>query len=486
MASYHLSVRVGKRGCGGSHADYVQREGAYKNYRDGEDLVHTESANLPSWAEHKPGEFFRQADLHERKNGSVYREFEIALPRELTAVQRIQFVREFVFQEIGNKHPVVWAIHNPSAAIEGGEQPHAHIMFCERTLDAIERGPEQFFKRYNSKAPLKGGCQKSNVFSGGLKSDERRTAIVGLRERFANLQNKHLKKHGHDTRVSHLSLAEQGVQRTPEKHLGPIASRDQKNIVLLYEYRIALQISDFHQRQTSTIDTTGSLSAALRERNEYERNRSAAFERIGKNLSAADNHSRQTESNFSSLGRSGEILTKAATDYRRNRAVREITQAIFRQLGRTCEEVTRATEHLAAIAKNRELTALFLSHHETSQVTPSISILDERKELEEKYSAQGVVQMFEHSGNAEAIGRIVEATNCHIITNLGRDHYAIHIREEFQCVDYDGSAIGEDRFAKGNLATFKYRENPEQRKAIIEELRPERSIKNDRDKGIGR
>jgi len=115
MAFYHLKVKVEKRGTGGSHADYVQRAGSYKNYIGGEGLVHSEAANMPSWAEHDPSEFFCQSDLHERKNGSVFRAFEIAIPREFSGKQRIEFVRKFVSQKIGNKHPIVWALHNLTA-----------------------------------------------------------------------------------------------------------------------------------------------------------------------------------------------------------------------------------------------------------------------------------------------------------------------------------------------------------------------------------
>jgi hypothetical protein len=53
-------------------------------------------------------------------------------------------VKEFVDQELGNKHAYTWAIHTPKASIEGGEQPHAHIMFSERTQDGINRSPDQF------------------------------------------------------------------------------------------------------------------------------------------------------------------------------------------------------------------------------------------------------------------------------------------------------------------------------------------------------
>jgi hypothetical protein len=486
MASYHLTVKVGKRGTGGSHSDYIQREGSYKNYHSGEDLVHVEAANMPRWAKHEPSEFFRQADLQERKNGSVYREFEVAIPKELILGQRIEFIRDFVRVEIGDKHPVIWAIHNPSAAIAGGEQPHAHIMYSERTLDGTDRDPEQFFKRYNAKAPEKGGCQKSNLFSGGLKSDERRSAIVGLRERFADLQNEHLEKHGHDARVSHLSLSAQGIERLPEKHHGPVASRDHGRVILLHEFRSASFLSEFYQQRAASIDTTGSLTAALLERLDNERKRTAAFKRIGTNLTTADNHSRAAKSDFAGNGRAGEVLANAAADYQHHRAVGEITQAIVRQLGRACEEVARATQHLTAIAKEHDLASLCPISEKIVAGLPVQSAEDERKKLEVKYEALGVVRQFDHSRNAETIGLIVETTSLHIVTSLGRDHYAIHDRAAFQLIDYEGTATSEDRFAQGNRARFSYNKKPELRRVMIEELRPEWISKHGRNHGMRR
>ncbi|MHB1280029.1 MAG: MobA/MobL family protein [Acidithiobacillus sp.] len=486
MASFHLTVKVGKRGYGGRHADYIQRQGSYLNYRGGEDLVHVEAANIPKWAAHDPSEFFRQADLQERKNGSAYREFEVAIPKELSLEQRIDFIRDFVRLEIGEKHPIIWAIHNPSAAIAGGEQPHAHIMFSERTLDGTERDPEQFFKRFNAKAPETGGCQKSNALSGGLKSDERRSALVGLRARFANLQNEHLEKYGHDVRVSHLSLAAQGIERAPEKHMGPVASRDHGRIILLQEHRSATFLSEFYQQRAASIDTTGSLTAALLERQDNERKRAAILKLIGTNLTTADNHSRATKSDFSGNGRAGEVLANAAANYQHHRAVGEVTQAIVRQLGRACEEVARTTQHLTAIAKERDLASLYPGFEKNVAALPAQSAEDERKKLEVKYEARGVVRQFNHSRNAATIGLIVESTALHIVTNLGRDHYAIHDRAAFQLLDYDGAATGDDRLAQGNLARFSYNKNPALRRAMIEERRPERKSTHVLNNGIRR
>jgi hypothetical protein len=45
--------------------------------------------------------------------------------------------------------------------------------------------------------------------------------LVACRQRWAELQNAHLERHGHVARVDHRSLADQGIARDPEKHLGP-------------------------------------------------------------------------------------------------------------------------------------------------------------------------------------------------------------------------------------------------------------------------
>lgn len=160
MASYHCTVKTGAKGVALKHADYISRSGEYKNYKSREDLEFSSSGNMPSWAKKNPAELWKAADEFERKNGTAYREIEIALPRELTREQRIELVEDFVQKELGDRHAYQYAIHNPPGAIDGKEQPHAHIMFCERINDGIERDPQQFFKRANSKSPERGGAKR--------------------------------------------------------------------------------------------------------------------------------------------------------------------------------------------------------------------------------------------------------------------------------------------------------------------------------------
>jgi hypothetical protein len=218
MASYHCTVKAGASSSASAHAAYIEREGKYKS-KDRADLEATESGNLPIWAE-RSSDFWEASDSYERANAKGYREYEVALPREMTPEQRLELVRDFVRKELGDRHAYTFAIHNPRAALEGGEQPHAHVMFSERQRDSIERSEDQYFKRWNAKSPEKGGCKKGD----GYKSaEQRKTELVDLRERWAELQNKHLEQHGHADRVDHRTLQERGIDRLPADHLGPTA-----------------------------------------------------------------------------------------------------------------------------------------------------------------------------------------------------------------------------------------------------------------------
>jgi len=262
MASYHCSAKIGGKGSGGSHAEYIAREGKYQGYDRYEDLAAKGSGNMPAWASENPVDFWKAADEHERKNGSTYREIEVALPRELTLEQNRLLLADFIKRQIGEDRAYQWAIHDKKASLDDGDQMHAHIMESPRIVDKIERDPEQYFKRYNSKNPEKGGARKDS----GKHPAELKKELLAMRQLWADVQNEHLAKHGHSVRVDHRSLKEQGIDRTPEPHFGPVraAKMTQAEIADLLEAR---QIEGQRQRaQTelaaSIIDLSGDLKAA--------------------------------------------------------------------------------------------------------------------------------------------------------------------------------------------------------------------------------
>ena len=219
MASYHMQINTGAKGAALEHAQYIDRDGRFTEERYGE-VAARGHANMPAWAREDTAEFWRASDEYERANGNTYREYELALPRELSRGARVALVQRFAEQELGTTRPYQWAIH-VCTATDGKEQPHVHLMFSDRQHDGIERRPEQFFKRYNAKNPERGGARK---LSYGVDKEEAARTYEGIRERWAKVQNLALEQAGVEARVDHRSLAAQGIHREPEVHRGPAVS----------------------------------------------------------------------------------------------------------------------------------------------------------------------------------------------------------------------------------------------------------------------
>lgn len=174
------------------HADYITRAGKYARL----DAVRVESGNMPDFAVADPRLFWRAADEHERKNGRAYTELQIALPRELDEAQRVALAREVARDLLGDRFAYTLAVHNPEA-LDGQEQPHFHLMFSERVIDASTRlhPAERFFKR--------NGAKKDRAWSDRSKADQVRT-------RWCELANEALKHAGSAERLDPRSYADQG------------------------------------------------------------------------------------------------------------------------------------------------------------------------------------------------------------------------------------------------------------------------------------
>ena len=236
MAIARMSVKVGGVGRAQPHAAYIAREGQYANRLErGEVLEATGHGNMPAWAAHDPQQFWAAADANERKNGSTYREHELALPRELSPAQRLELVNSWIKNEVGKRYVYQFAIHTPKAS-DGHEQPHAHLMFSERLRDGIERDPGQFFKRYNSKHPEKGGARKDNT---GLKATERKTLLTAQRERWGAHTNQHLEQAGLTQRIDMRSYADQGKDQQPERKMLPSEWRQPEQRAKVLQFRQA-------------------------------------------------------------------------------------------------------------------------------------------------------------------------------------------------------------------------------------------------------
>ena len=86
-------------------------------------------------------------------------------------------------------------------------------MFCERLQDGIERTPQQFFKRYNSKDPSKGGARKDNT---GKTPQQRELEIKEQRLRWQEMANRHLLEAGFKPSIDVRNWKDKGLDEKPK------------------------------------------------------------------------------------------------------------------------------------------------------------------------------------------------------------------------------------------------------------------------------
>lgn len=270
MAIYHLSTKPISRAQGRSAT-------AAAAYRSGElvhDLTtdevfdytrkrgveHTEIV-LPSaaakmdinWARDRES-LWNAAELAEkRKDARVAREYEVALPHELTAAQRVTLVRAFS-SELANRYGVAvdFSIHAPHR--EGDDRNHhAHILTTTRQVRATGLG-EKASIEWSDTDRAKKGLQPSKV------------ELKAVRERWAVLTNEHLKERGIKARVDHRTLEAQGIDRVPTVHLGPaVSAMERRGIKTEVGQRISLE------RATERLSQAAELGRLERERQGVER-----------------------------------------------------------------------------------------------------------------------------------------------------------------------------------------------------------------------
>lgn len=271
MAIFHLSVKAIGRAQGRSATAAAayraatriedERTGLVHDYSRKGGVLHREIVtpeDAPSWAQDR-ARLWNAAELAEnRKNSTVAREFEVALPGELRRDEQRRLACALA-QEITARHKcaVDVAIHAPSR--RGDERNHhAHLLLTTRRLTAD------------------GFTEKTRELD-DLKSGE----VVRWRERWATLVNEHLAQRGHEARVDHRSLKTQGAEREPTYHKGPavtaierraersfVAERTQEEVT--ERLWVAAELGRI-ERESRTldraiIDTTTRLQTALAQR----------------------------------------------------------------------------------------------------------------------------------------------------------------------------------------------------------------------------
>lgn len=204
MAIFHFNAKIIKRSAGHSataaaaycSADCVKDERLKTtfDYRNKCGVVYSEIVvpeNAPAWGYNRERLWNKAEHAEKRKDSQVAREITLALPKELTLDQQKSLLIQFVQTCFVTQGMIAdFSIHH-----DNPDNPHAHILLTLRKLEGDSFG-EKVREWNNSKA------------------------LIGWREKWANVANQHLQNVGHNQQINHRSHADRGLKQKPTLHLG--------------------------------------------------------------------------------------------------------------------------------------------------------------------------------------------------------------------------------------------------------------------------
>lgn len=163
--------------------------------------------------------------IEKNKNAQLWREFEVALPQELSREEQIATVREFVKQLTDSGMCADWTLHD-----KGDGNPHAHIMTTMRSItedgtwasksrlvyDLDENG-ERIFQKIN-----KQGRKQYKSHKEDYNNWNKFERVEEWRALWAECCNKRLSERD---RIDHRSYARRGIDQVPTIHEGYTARK---------------------------------------------------------------------------------------------------------------------------------------------------------------------------------------------------------------------------------------------------------------------
>lgn len=219
MAIFHLQIKSISRGAGRSApaaAAYRagerirdERTGVLHNHAHRTDVSHKEillpsrlEAGQCAWAMDRANLWNAAERAELRHDARVAREYQVTLPFELSADQRLRLARSLA-QELAERHNVAidLAVHAPPAAGDPRNH-HAHLLATSREITASGFGGKAGLDMASSERRRRG-------LPAGIAE------IKAVRERWAALSNQAFEAAGLQARIDHRSLRAQGIDREP-------------------------------------------------------------------------------------------------------------------------------------------------------------------------------------------------------------------------------------------------------------------------------
>jgi len=269
MAIYHLSIKTVGRAEGRSATAAAayrsgekiddQASGLTFDYTRKRGVEHTEivlptrAARLDiNWARDRQALWNAAETAERRRDARVAREYELAIPHELSKSQRRELVREFSGY-LANRYGVGvdFAIH--TAHRQGDPRNHhAHVLTTTRELTPTGLGAKTALELSETDRAKRG-------------MPHSRVEFVEVRERWALLSNEHLRHAGHDARIDHRTLAAQGIDRQAAIHRGvAITGLMRRGVESTVESRLQWQEQQRISQKLEAAKTTGALERQRR------------------------------------------------------------------------------------------------------------------------------------------------------------------------------------------------------------------------------
>lgn len=239
MAIYHLSASTISRGKGQSAVASSAYRSGDKLYseRYGETSYYVRKVkpvtfilkpdHAPAWTLNRQQLWNEVEKVEKSSNAQLAREFNIALPVELSDEAQEKLVKEYVQENFVNRGMVAdVAIHRDDKA-----NPHFHLMVTMRPFNQDgtwgakakrifildENGNQLYYESGDKKS------RKENLTDWNSKE-----TFAEWRENWAKTANRYLADNGYSERITDKSYAEQGLDIEPTIHEGYVARKMEK------------------------------------------------------------------------------------------------------------------------------------------------------------------------------------------------------------------------------------------------------------------
>lgn len=192
------------------------RDDLTHDYTNKRGVIHAEIV-LPegvdaAWAKDRSDLWNGAEEVEKRKDARVAREFEVALPHELTAEQRLEITQD-ISQMLADRYgaAVDFAIHAPHEESDVRNH-HAHIMMTTRQVTTEGFGEKTHIERENR------WLLANNLATTDMQLRE-------LRQAWEMIVNERLALAGFDVRIDHRSHVARGLEIAPTEHMGVHATQ---------------------------------------------------------------------------------------------------------------------------------------------------------------------------------------------------------------------------------------------------------------------